>query len=716
MTAELKKIFESKRATRRELASKPIGEKLRIVEELTERALLTRKDTAGPLPDEPWEIPTTWRWKRMGDVARIVGGGTPRTDRSEYFGGDVPWITPADLSGYTQKTISRGFRSITDEGLANSAAQLLPTGTVLFSSRAPIGYVAIAANPVTTNQGFKSFVLGEELEPDFIYYYLQHARGLAIALASGTTFLEVSGKNAARIPVPLPSIQEQRRIVAEIEKQITRLDAGIASLKHAKRKLKRYRAAVLYAACDGRLTRSSQDSESQIYEAPQQLLARILAERRSVANFRSKYKEPKAVDCTRLPFLPPAWTWASIEQISTRVVDGVHKKPTYVPTGIPFVTVRNLTAGSNISFEKLNYISGADHAEFTKRANPEFGDLLVSKDGTLGVVRVVNTDIPFSIFVSVALIKPVLREMSSYLRIALESPQVQAQMVPKGSGLQHIHLEDLREDCIPLPPLAEQRRIVAEVERRLSVIGSLEKIVDSNLKRAARLRQSILERAFSGRLLKSNVTEKSAAKAKEMSPASRRHFLRAVLSAEIVHQLHAEPTFGQTKHQKIFHLCEHIARLTELDVQYHRDAAGPYDNRLIYANEAELKKQKWYESYSRKKVGHAYRPLAKAGGHEKYLERYWPEKIETVRRLIHRMRDWDTEQCEIFSTAYAAWNDLILWGHEVTDDAILHEVLHRWHPSKQRIPKERWRTALEWMRRKGFAPTGFGKPTAAPPS
>lgn len=713
MTAELKKIFDGKRAARRDLASKPVGEKLRIVEELTERALLIRKDTAASLPDEPWGIPSTWRWRRMGEVAKIVGGGTPRTDRSEHFGGDVPWVTPADLSGYTHKTISRGSRSITQEGLANSGAQLLPTGTVLFSSRAPIGYVAIAANPVTTNQGFKSFVLGEELEPDFVYYYLQRARELAMALASGTTFLEISGKNAARIPVPVPPVQEQRQIVAEIEKQFTRLDTGIASLKSTKANLKRYRAAVLYAACDGRLSQTPHYSKPETHETSRQLLGRILAERRAAGKLRGKYKEPKTVDSTGQPTLPSGWIWASIEQISTKVVDGVHKKPAYVASGVPFVTVRNLTAGSTISFEKLNYISPEDHIEFTKRADPEFGDLLVSKDGTLGVVRGVNTDIPFSIFVSVALIKPVLREMSSYLRIALESPQVQAQMVPKGSGLQHIHLEDLREDCIPLPPLTEQQHIVDEVERRLSVIEEIEKLVDANLHRAARLRQSILQRAFSGCLLKSNVSGKSTSKARETSLASRRHFLRALLSAEIVHQLHTEPTFGQTKHQKIFHLCEHIAEITDLDVQYHRDAAGPYDNRLIYANEAELKRQKWYETYPRKKVGHAYRPLAKAGGHEKYLERYWPEKLETIRRLIHLMRHWDTEGCEIFSTAYAAWNDLLLWGQEASDDAIVHEILHRWHESKQRIPEERWRKALEWMRKEGFVPKGFGKPTAA---
>lgn len=162
------------------------------------------------------------------------------------------------------------------------------------------------------------------------------------------------------------------------------------------------------------------------------------------------------------------------------------------------MTVRNLTAGPGISFEKLNHITPEDHADFIKRANPEKGDVLISKDGTLGVIRVIRTDIDFSIFVSVALVKPVLHEMSDFIGLALSSPQVQAQMVPKGSGLQHIHLEDLREDYIPLPPLAEQKRIVSEVERRLSVVEELETVVSTNLQRATRLRQSILQEAFSG--------------------------------------------------------------------------------------------------------------------------------------------------------------------------------------------------------------------------
>src|SRR6266566_4234821 len=119
---------------------------------------------------EPWAIPDAWQWTQMGKIALVVGGGTPDTKIADYFGGEIAWLTPADLSGYTAKRILRGARNLTRAGLENSGARLMPRDTVLFTSRAPIGYVAIAEEDVSTNQGFKSFVLRQDVLPDFIYY------------------------------------------------------------------------------------------------------------------------------------------------------------------------------------------------------------------------------------------------------------------------------------------------------------------------------------------------------------------------------------------------------------------------------------------------------------------------------------------------------------------------------------------------------------------
>lgn len=190
-----------------------------------------------------------------------------------------------------------------------------------------------------------------------------------------------------------------------------------------------------------------------------------------------------------------------------------------------------------------------------------------------------------------------------------------------------------------------------------------------------------------------------------------RHIARAVLAAEIVFQLCNEPTFGRVKHQKILHLCEYIAEIEDIQGEYRRKAAGPLDNKLIYSVEAELKRLKWFDTYKREQFGHGYRALSKAGEHRKYLEGWWPDKQETIASLITMMRFWNTQRCEILSTLYAAWNDLIIWEMETTDDAIIGQVLDRWHESKKQIPEQTWRVAIAWMRRKSLVPTGFGQAT-----
>jgi len=187
----------------------------------------------------------TWRWAKLIDLGEIVGGGTPSTKEKSFWGGNIAWISPADLSGYTQKTIKKGRKSITELGLNSSSARLMPKGSILFSSRAPIGYVVIAGNEIATNQGFRSLVPSTEIFNEYIYYFLKSAKQKAESLASGTTFLELSGKKFSQIDIPIPPLQEQYRIVDKLEELFSGLDAGIASLEKAKEQLKTYRQAVL---------------------------------------------------------------------------------------------------------------------------------------------------------------------------------------------------------------------------------------------------------------------------------------------------------------------------------------------------------------------------------------------------------------------------------------------------------------------------------------
>ncbi|MCM1416493.1 MAG: restriction endonuclease subunit S [bacterium] len=155
-----------------------------------------------------------WKECTISDIGMVVGGATPSTNRAEnYDGGTIAWITPKDLSSLTGRYISRGERNITKTGLDSCATQLLPANTVLFSSRAPIGYVAIAENEVCTNQGFKSVIPNGDTDALFLYYLLKFNKEIIENMGSGTTFKEVSGKIMKNIRVKVPvSIVEQRKI------------------------------------------------------------------------------------------------------------------------------------------------------------------------------------------------------------------------------------------------------------------------------------------------------------------------------------------------------------------------------------------------------------------------------------------------------------------------------------------------------------------------
>lgn len=153
-----------------------------------------------------------WRRMKLGDISEVVGGGTPSTKNYDFWNGDIPWLTPKDLSGYNFRYISKGERNITKLGLQNSSARMLPKGTVLLTSRAPIGYVAIAENEVCTNQGFKSIVLKEGYCSEFFYYLLKNNIDYIVGMASGSTFAEISGTQVKNLEFMVPPLGVQRKI------------------------------------------------------------------------------------------------------------------------------------------------------------------------------------------------------------------------------------------------------------------------------------------------------------------------------------------------------------------------------------------------------------------------------------------------------------------------------------------------------------------------
>lgn len=154
----------------------------------------------------------TFEAKRLGDVAEIIGGGTPSTRDAGNWDGDIPWLTPKDLSTFEGIYIDRGTRSITEQGFKTSSAKMLPKGAVLYTSRAPIGYVAIASNPISTNQGFKSLIMKDGYVPEFVFYLLKASKSEIESHASGGTFAEISAKALSDVVLRFPAKVQQQAI------------------------------------------------------------------------------------------------------------------------------------------------------------------------------------------------------------------------------------------------------------------------------------------------------------------------------------------------------------------------------------------------------------------------------------------------------------------------------------------------------------------------
>ena len=188
---------------------------------------------------------------------------------------------------------------------------------------------------------------------------------------------------------------------------------------------------------------------------------------------------------------------ASLKSLSTKIVDGVHHTPEYVQSGVPFITVENLTRGSGIDFGDTRFVSEKDHREFIKRAHPEKDDVLISKDGTLGVPRVVDTDREFSIFVSVALVKPKRDLLNAwFLRFYFESSLFRRHIASRvsGSALKHIHLVDLRESPVPLMTIDDQKKTAIN----LSAIHSALSLAETRVAQAREFYKRALTTTMEG--------------------------------------------------------------------------------------------------------------------------------------------------------------------------------------------------------------------------
>lgn len=441
-----------------------------------------------------------WQVAKISDFAKTTSGGTPSRKNPEYYTGQIPWIKSGDLN---DGNVSQATEFITEEALKSSSAKLFPAGTLMIALYgATIGKLGILSIDAATNQAVCGIFVPEEVETKYLFYFLLYHRRELVKKGAGGAQPNITQGIVRDIQVPRPPLPEQRRIVARIEELFSRLDAGVAALRHAKAQLQRYRQSVLNAAVTGELTKEWREQHPDV-EPSNQLLERILKQRREQWNGRGKYTDPITPNDTG--DLPADWTQATSDQLVHFVTSGSRGWAKYYSDeGAIFIRIGNLEH-ENIALDlrDIQRVKPPEGAEGS-RTRVQTNDILISITADVGMVALVDTDIGEAyINQHVALARPSKEVNPRFLAWLLASKPTKSQwkLLQRGATKVGLGLDDIRAVQLGLPPIAEQHQIVAEVESRITAIDHLESELNRQITRSNRLRQSTLAAAFSGRLV-----------------------------------------------------------------------------------------------------------------------------------------------------------------------------------------------------------------------
>lgn len=396
-----------------------------------------------------------WITKKIADIADVVAGGTPSTNNFEFWNGNIGWITPADLSGYKYRYIANGARNISNAGLNNSSAYLLPKNTILLSSRAPIGYVAIAEKELATNQGFKNLICDDtQVDYRFMYYWLQLNADALKSFASGATFPELSAGTVKKIKVTLPDMVTQNRIADILFAYDELIEANIRRIE-------------------------------LLEQAAQELYKEWFVRFRFPGHENAKFENG----------LPEGWKIKRMNEFCY-VTDGTHDTPKPVDVGVPLVTGRCISSGF-VDFDAAYNISEADHKGIKKRSGLKSGDILFSNIGTVGNCCIVDYDREFSVK-NVIIFKPETMRDTAYLYYWMTSSTMQEIFGAQtnGASQQFVGLTFMRRYKLLVPKDDILEAFAAKV---LPVVEQKRLLHQKNLNLVAQ-RDMLLPRLMSGKL------------------------------------------------------------------------------------------------------------------------------------------------------------------------------------------------------------------------
>lgn len=388
---------------------------------------------------------------KLGDVCQIVNGGTPKTDKEEYWDGDILWITPKDLGKLTDIYSKDTERKITQLGVNNSSAKIIPANSVIMSTRAPIGHLAINSEPMSFNQGCKGLVPCDKINVLYLYYFLKHSKKMLNDLGTGTTFPELSNKAFANVDIPLPSLEEQEKIVAK-------LDAAHSKIAEAELLMKQNIANVglLQKSILAKYLDSANDTHTHRLG---DLCSFVNGDRGK--NYPSKSKQ--------------------------------------TTSGVPFINAGHLT-DSGLDMAHMNYISQETYSKLgSGKIKPH--DILYCLRGSLGKFASVGELQVGAIASSLVIVRPdETKLLNSYLLYYFGTDQAIA-MIDKfrnGAAQPNLSARNLASYVISVPSRDEQIEIVSKLDELLAKVADLQRHYTIKLTKLVGLRQSLLAEAFAG--------------------------------------------------------------------------------------------------------------------------------------------------------------------------------------------------------------------------
>lgn len=401
----------------------------------------------GAVGDVQWrsEMPSHWKRSSVKRIFTIVGGSTPKSEEPELWDGDIVWVTPADLGKLDSRLVKQSARNISAQGLKSSSTSLVPPGSIIISTRAPIGSIGISEVALCFNQGCKALVpRAGVVDAAYYYYYLSVSTEALSVFGKGTTFLELSANALGMFSLPLPPLREQQAITAYLDRETTSIDELI-----------------------GR----------------QKLLVTILNERRRaiishvVTKGLDNLVPTKKGKIGWLGDVPAHWDVIAMKHVvAIPVTDGPHETPNFIDDGVPFISAEAVGEGK-INFEKRRGdISEEDHRRYSAKYSPKLHDIYMVKAGaTTGVTAILETDAVFNIWSPLAVIRGSDKVHPYFLLNVLRSMGFQNEITLKWNfgTQQNIGMGVIENLTIPLPPISEQKAIAQYLSVEVAKINRL---------------------------------------------------------------------------------------------------------------------------------------------------------------------------------------------------------------------------------------------------